>query len=274
MSLAQSILESRTQEVQQIALRAWNGYERLGLVEIARAADQAAFSVTFVSPEQLDWEREWHVLFGVAPAFAALLPLIRAQPGTGMPWMRSTEQSAEWTDSLLYEFGKLASLQRLAELERYGLARCEVVDEREITIYVQSDDAETADIDAARWLMDETKRRIAARLGDRIGQQRIVELLDSTSDIRGGWGIRYDGHEDLIALYEDRALVQVSGCSEAEALAHDAKIGGRLFAEWRGVCTLALGRVFNHIAYATRLKARHPELMLRNLMTLAALKKD
>ena len=274
MSHVEAILESKTRELQQIALSQWRGHERLALTEVARAADQAAFSVTFVPLEQLDWEREWHILFGVAPALAAFLPLVRAQPGTGMPWMPSNEELAGWTDDLLHDLGKLASLQRLAELERYGLARCEVEDDRKITMHVRSDDAESGDIDAARWLREETKRRIAALVGDHIGQKRIIELLDSTSDIRSGWGIRYDGHEDLIALYGDRALIEVAACSEAEALADDAVIGGRSFAEWRGACTFALGRVFNHLAYATRLKARHPELMLRNLMTLAALKKD
>jgi hypothetical protein len=271
---AENILEAKMREILALALRAWKGYERLGLVEIARAADQAAFSVTFIPPENLDWACEWDILFGVAPALAAFLPLTGAKPGTGIPWMPSTEKSAAWTDALLRELGKVASLQRLAELERYGLARCEVVDEQNITMFVRHDDAERTDVDAANWLRTETKRRIAARVGDRNDQERIVELLDSTSGIREGWGIYYDGHEDLIALYNDRALVEVVGCSEAEALAHEAQIGGRLFAEWRGVCTTALGRVFNHLAYATRLKARHPELILRNIMTLAALKKD
>jgi len=274
MSATESVLEAKTKEIQVLALRAWKGYERLGLIEIVRAADQAAFSVNFLPAEQPAWEHHWHTLFGVAPAFAAFLPLIDAQPGTGIPWMPSTEQSAAWTDSLLYELGKVAALHRLAGLERYGLARCEVIDDRNIRIFVQSDNAEQTERDAGDWLRGETKRRIAARVSDRIGGKRITELLDSTSSIRDDWGIRYDGHEDLIALYEDRALVEVLGCSEAEALAHDAVIGGRLFAEWRGVCTTALGRVFNHLAYATRLKQRNPQLMLRNLMTLSALKKD
>lgn len=274
MSHAESLLEAKTREIQALALKAWSGYERVGLIEIARAADHAAFSMNFVPPERLDWGREWDILFGVAPALAAFLPLIEAKPGTGIPWVPSTEASAAWTDSLLSEFGKVASLQRLAELERHGLARTEVADEHDITIFVQHDEAERTDIEAGYWLRDETKRRIRASTGERIGQRRIVELLDSTSSIDERWGIRYDGHEDLIALYDDRALVEVVGCSEAEALAHDALIGGRFFAEWRGVCATALGRVFNHLAYATRLKARHPHINLRNIMTLPVLKKD
>jgi len=274
MSPAEVILESKTREIQKIALEYWKGYERVALTEVVRAADQAAYSVTFFPPEHLDWEREWYALFGVAPALGLFLPLIHAERGTGMPWMPSNEMLAGWMDSLLYELGRLASLQRLAALERYGISRCEVEADRKITMHVQSDDAEKNDVDAAHWLRDETKQRIDALVGDRIDRERIVDLLDSTSNILSGWGIRYDGHEDLIAVYEDRALVEVLACSEAEALGDDVVIGGRRFAEWRGACTFALGRVFNHLAYATRLKTRHPELMLRNLMTVAALKKD
>lgn len=54
----------------------------------------------------------------------------------------------------------------------------------------------------------------------------------------------------------------------------DAMIGGRPFAEWRAICVAALGRAFNHIAYATRLRNRVPDLSLRNLLTVPVRHED
>jgi acyl transferase domain-containing protein len=69
-------------------------------------------------------------------------------------------------------------------------------------------------------------------------------------------------------------MIRVLGCAESEALAHDAVIGGRPFAEWRAICVAALGRVFNHIAYATRPRNRFPDLELRNLLTVPVRHED
>lgn len=266
-----SLLHTKLAELETRALTVWSGHEREAVIEVVRAADEAAFAVRFfLEDPHRDLRRI--VLSGVAPALATLLP--RMTGGAGLPFSPSNETRAGWIDDMLLEYGKIAEVQRVAELERYGLARSERIDAEDIRVEVKADVAEALDRDATEWLHFETMRRVAELQGQHTPSEQIAELVERNVDVDKGWFIRYDSDERLIEYYRERALVEVLGCAESEALTHGAEIGGRLFAEWRAVCVAALGRVFNHLASATTLRRRNPDLMLRNLLTVPVLQHD
>jgi len=274
--VAEPILQAKLDQLQAQALKTWNGLERETVIEIVRSADYAAYIIHSSSgdesldDESLDGLRL--ILNGVAPALATFLPLMRE--GKGLPFGPATPQIADWIDSMLIEFGKLARLQRFAAMERYGLSRSEMIDAVTMRMEMQAGIAELMDRRASRWLNGETMRRVAFMHGPPPDKKYIEGLLDATSGVHDGWFISYGGHQDLIEAYRQRAMVEVLGCVESEALPHDAMIGGRPFAEWRAVCVAALGRVFNHVAYASRLRARFPALSIRNLLTVPVLRSD
>jgi hypothetical protein len=273
MNEAETVLAAKLAELEARAREVWKGHEREAVIEIVRSADEAAFAVRFLSPTGTDARNYETILHGVAPALATFLPALKGS-GAGLPFRPSTPQVASWIDGMLLEFGKLAELQRIAAFERYGLCKSERLDARTIGIKFQATVAEAMDRDASRWLGAETMRRVALLQGPPPDLKRIHDLLDSTSGVQDGWMIRYDGHEELLECYGQRAMTEVLACVEAEALPHEAEIGGRLFAEWNAVCVAALGKVFAHIAYATRLRHRNPQLSLRNLLTIPVLRKD
>lgn len=276
-SVAEPILQKKFDELQVQARKTWNGLEREAVIEIVRAADYAAYIIhcSKEGPDSLDeasLDELRLILNGVTPALATFLPLIKA--GKGLPFGPSAPQVARWIDSMLFEFGTLARLQRFAAMERYGLAKSKMVDATTIRVEMQPGIAELMDVRAGRWLALETKRRIALMQFLPPDRKYIESLLDATSSVHDGWFISYEGHQELKEIYRQRAMIEVLGCLEAEAMPHEAIIGGRPYAEWRAICVESLGRVFNHIAYASRLMTRFPALSIRNLLTIPVLQKD
>lgn len=275
--VAEPILQEKFAELQAQARRTWNGLEREAVIEIVRSADYAAYIILCSSEaeEPLDRaasDRLRLILLGVAPALATFMPLMKG--GRGLPFGPATPQIVGWVDSMLLEFGTLASLQRFAAMERYGLGRSEMVDATTIRLEMQPGIAEQMDVEAGQWLTEETKRRVARLQGSPPDKAYIESLLDATSGVHDGWFIRYEGHQGISEAHQQRAVIEVLGCIEAEALPHEAMIGGRPFAEWRAVCISALERVFNHVAYASRLMTRFPGLSIRNLLTVPVRQKD
>jgi hypothetical protein len=272
MTEAETLFDQKLAELQNHVRNLWAGREREAVIEIVRAADEAA-CIFRLGPVEAQTETRQLILKGAAPALATFLPLLRSS-GRGLPFGPSTPTVAAIVDGMLHEFGKLAALQRVAALERYGLAECVLVGTGTMQIQIRSDGAEEMDRQAERWLTGETKHRLSSLRNGRSNFKQIAKLLDRTSSVDRGWAIRYEGHKKLIRHYRECATTEVLGCSESEALPHDAEIGGRSFAEWRIVCIAALGSLFNHIAYSTRLQRNHPNLMLRNLLTTPVLKRD
>jgi hypothetical protein len=275
--VAEPLLQKKFAELQAHARKTWNGLERQAVIEIVRSADYAAYIIHSSSegPDSLDEESVDDlrlILSGVAPALATFLPLIKGD--RGLPFGPATTEIVQWIDSMLHEFGRLARLQRFAALERYGLSRSELVNPTTIRMEVQAGIGELMDRDASRWLNAETMRRVVLMQGPLPDRSYIEGLLDSTSGVHDEWFIKYEGHLDLIEAHQQLAMVEVLGCAEAEALPHEAIIGGRPFAEWRTLCVAALGRVFTHVAYASRLRARHSALSIRNLLTVPVLQND
>lgn len=276
-SVAEPILRTKFDELQAQARETWNGLEREAVIEIVRAADYAAYIIhcSAEGPDSLDGtslDRLRVILLGVAPALATFLPSMKG--GRGLPFNPSTLQIARLTDQMLFDFGTLARLQRFAAMERYGLGRSEMVDATTIRMEMQPGVAELMDAHAGRWLTGETKRRIARTLGPPPDRAYLEGLLDVTSSVHDGWFISYEGHPYLKNVYRQRATIEVLGCIEAEALPDEAMIGGKPFSEWRTVCVKSLERVFNHVAYASRLMARFPTLSIRNLLTIPVRQKD
>ncbi|MEH2560791.1 hypothetical protein [Bradyrhizobium sp. AZCC 2289] len=161
-SVAEPILREKLAELQAQARKAWSGLEREAVIEIVRSADYAAYIIHSSSgDESLDELRL--ILNSVAPTLATFLPLMKG--GKGLPFGPATPQIADWIDSMLIEFGKLARLQRFAAMERYGLSRSEMVDAATMRLEMQAGVAELMDRHAARWLNGETMRRVGFMQG-------------------------------------------------------------------------------------------------------------
>src|SRR6185312_7184721 len=188
MTEVEILLARHMTRLQDDARRIWAGREREGLIEIVRAADEAACIARF-APKEPSTDTRQYIVKGATPALAAFLPAMKNQ-GRGLPFGPSTPEIATMVDAMLHEFGQLAGSQRLAAFERYGLATCRRIDDENIEIDVSSDGSERMDRAAGRWLMEQTRRRHQSSLGPRPDAKRISKLLDRTSSIDRGSFIR------------------------------------------------------------------------------------
>ncbi len=101
-----------------------------------------------------------------------------------------------------------------------------------------------------------------------IDRDEAVRRLDAYVQQRDGWFMRYESDSDLEDFYREQAMIWSYATAEAEALPDAAIVAGRTFEQWRNVNLEACSRALRHIACATRLRHHHPEMDLRNMLTL------
>lgn len=128
MTEVEALLAQRMAQLQSHVRGRWIGYEREAVIEFVRAADEAACVTQLGLPNHpVNPNSHYFILKGVTPALATLLPDMKKQD-RGLPFAPSNLTLAANTDGMLAEFGRLATLQRLASLEHYGLARSRCID--------------------------------------------------------------------------------------------------------------------------------------------------
>lgn len=277
MSEAVDRIESiRRKHLDQNAKR-WDGLERLLIIELVRSLDEAAFAFKIApnGPELQEKDSARNLmLLGASTALASSLAQIRDATG-GVPWGRSDPRLTTLADDHLIECGKLSVVHRLASIERYGLAKTSFPSPDKLVIEVEDDGTEAAERAEGAWLSAQQQLRLQAlektlvakkdEIGWRIG--RYVTAAN-------GWFIAYDSDHETLDYHRNLAEIYSAGTAEMDSLPPTSPIGGRTFDEWNKVSIDAYGRVLHHIACATKLKSRLPNLNLRNLLTIFARKDD
>lgn len=256
---------------------AWRGHERSILIEMVRGLDEAAFALT-LAPNRAELIREdtarRYMILGSATAIRPFLAAVRDDPG-GVPWVPTSHNLSSIADRHLRNCGELAALQRLAALERYGLAEAQFLSDDHLMLEVESDGDDFAEVRSGAWLSAQVRQQlVAAEARMAAMKSEITANIDRYTDVHDGWFIQYDPDWEMIEYHRDYARMFAAGTAEADALPGDAMLGGRSFAEWNETSITALGRVLHHIACTTRLKASKPNLELRNLLTVFARKDD
>lgn len=270
------ITEIRAKYLERTIL-AWRGHEREFLVELVRGLDEAAFAFT-MAPNRMRLLRQdavrHYILLGAASALRPLLEVLQDDPG-GVPWGPTSPERSALADQHLVNCGRLALLQRLAALERYGLAEAKFHTDDYLVLKPASDDDDIEERKAGAWLGELARSRLSAAESRMAAMKvQIAARIDNYSSVTDGWFVQYDPDWATIEYHRDYATIYAAGTAEADALPGQALIGGRSFTGWNEASLSALGRLLHHIACATRLKATTPTLELRNLLTVLARKDD
>lgn len=253
------------------------GYERQFLIELVRGLDEASFAFTMApnSAQLVRRDAARHlILLGAASALRPLMEGLQDDPG-GVPWGPTTPHFSSVADQHLINCGRLAVVQRLAAMERYGLAEATFLSDNHLVLEMASDDDDIAERKAGAWLGALARQRlsmIAARMAAQ--KAEVAGRIDRYASVQDGWFLRYDPDEETMVYHRDFAEIHNAGTAEGDALPSSALLGGRPFADWNKASISAYGRVLHHIACATRLKARTTGLELRNLLTVFARKED
>jgi hypothetical protein len=255
----------------------WRGHEREFLIELVRSLDETAFAFTMSSNRSQLLRRDTArhlMLLGAASGLRPFIEALRDLPG-GVPWGPTSSKRSDVADQHLINCGQLAALRRIAALERYGLVKATFRRKDHLILEATSDDDDVAERDAEVWFSDLARRRFAG-IEDRLAAMKseVATRIDSYAGVVDGWSLRYDPDWEMIRYHHDYAAIWAAGIAEADALPQAALLGGRAFADWNELSVTALGRLFHHIACATRLKSTTPGLELRNLLTVFARKDD
>lgn len=255
----------------------WKGHERELLIEMVRGLDEAAFAFT-LAPNRIELRRDDDfrqlMLDGAASAMAPLLLCLRDKSG-GVPWGPSVSDMAMLADTHLATCGMIATVLRITQLERFGLAEATFLADDQLFIEVASGAEERAERAAGAWLIREAGG-IYRRAGRRLAAQKdaIARQIDRCVYPADGWFIGYDNTDELVAYHRQAARIYGAGVPEASALPPGALLGDRSFSSWIDVSLLAYGATLQHCAFASRLKTTKPWLHLRNLLTIFARKDD
>jgi hypothetical protein len=255
----------------------FRGAERLAIIEIVRSLDEAAFAFR-VAPNAAELRIQDtfrnQLLLGAASALRPLLERIGGTDG-GVPWGPSSPARRQLTDEHLAACGRFAIVERALALQRYGLATARFLSDDHLLVNVENSEDDERERDAGAWLG--TRERVQWTAGfQRLTQlkSKIASDIDSLVGVENGWFIRYDNSYDLVQYHRNIAELSASGIAEAHAITASRPFGGRSFESWNGASIDAYGRVLGHMAFATRLKATHPHLDLRNLLTVYVRRDD
>lgn len=270
---AKQAIQTILQRTQESTLHAWRGHERELLIELVRTLDFTAFAFTLAPNRQVlvtqDAERH-AMLLGAATAMQPLLKILHDDSG-GVPWGPAKPALVEYADEYLIRCGKLAHLRRVLELEKFGLAKASFVRPGHLIVRVAPDTQEAEDRDSQAEIDSYLAPPEEASTFD---EAELLSRIDGYTDVHDGWFIRYDPDHETFAHHREIATHRARSFAEAQALPPSTILGGRSFQEWTGLSTSAQGRVLHHIACATRLRATHDNLDLRNLLTVFARKED
>ena len=117
-----------------------------------------------------------------------------------------------------------------------------------------------------------SSRRIAAKDRGRERQleqrhRRMSRDLGQRVELVGGWRVSCSTTPEIDSYFMDWARLYLRRIHSQELIAPDDMIGGRPFSRYLEVLTALSARSQKHIANAAILRARHPHVHIRNLLT-------
>jgi len=214
--------------------------------------------------------------YGLLGAVNALSPFAASAAETAgpIPWGPSPDVEIGVANGYLEACGKLSHLERLAALERFGLAEVSTPTPGRISIRTLHASVELASRAVGLTPEGPDGPENPGGEGAERRSRRIVRRLTQFVDSAGGWFIRYDNDMKLVREYRRDAKFYGRRYMEGEALPDDVMLGDRTFGQWRDACDQALGRVLCHMDFSAALAKKRPNIELHNVLTIYARRED
>jgi len=270
LSDAEALIHAEITRYQRAAEKFWQGNAQQAITAICRALDMYAASARW-GPADAP-----HFGYGLLGAVNALSPFSAKAVDTAgpLPWGPSQTSEIAVANGYLEACGKLSHLERLAALERFGLAEVSIAGADRISIRTLH-----GSIELALHVMDLEPNEgeapaIPGGESPERRSRRIARRLTQFVDSAGGWFIRYDNDMKLVREYRRDAQFYGRRYMEKEAFPEDVTLGDRKFGQWRDACDQALGRILCHMDFAAALVRKRPNIELHNVLTIYARKED
>ncbi len=259
---------------------AWRKSSAILSLETVRALDDLFCRELFVSgrrsPPEADRERTI-MTWGGNHALRRVLPeTLEVRPHR---FLAGSPKTAERTDDFLYDCGVLQLAERYAAWLRDGVLEGQVRSFPEddgagpfevVQLASVAGRAPDEDIGRAglRWA---SARTAALRSGNerrlRERHRRLYRDLNDRVGVFDDWNIVYRSTPEIDAYFAEWARLYLERIYAQDLLGAEDPIGGRPFSDYSAVLSVLSARAHKHIAFTQILLSRHPELLLRNLLT-------
>lgn len=128
--------------------------------------------------------------------------------------------------------------------------------------------SEALSVEHRRWMSD--KMMDFDSDGERELERTHLEMLPELSrhvGVLGDWTIAYTTTREMDDYFLEWAKLYLRRMWGQDLLALDDRINGCQFNEYLGVLAALSGRAQKHLCFAAMMKRRHPNLLLRNILT-------
>ena len=253
------------------------GERRWGLLELVRAIDHYFVHILGLDErgreEEIQNER-WDLFrYGQSKAISLFTDQSSISPGASLT--RSTRIHQQWADAVIQACGRLGICQMLQNLHSYGLVELSAPCPRAIhaTVSLGEVGVEAVEADEFRIFGD-----LAAEMDQQMREHgkaiapTIKALMSPLVSPWRGHYIQYDTTPEIDHYFRGQALLWARARYEPgqDAFAPHATFGGLPFALYREAVVDVIAWVLKHLTYTNLLLSRHPQLDIRNVLTVTA----
>ena len=251
------------------------GERRWGLLELVRAIDHYFVHIFGLDErgreEEIQSER-WDLFrYGQSKAISLFTDQSSISPGPSLT--RSTQTHQQWADAVIQACGRLGICQMLLNLHSYGLVELSMPYPRAVHATVNLGEVGVEAVEANEF-------RIFGDLAAEMDQQMrehskaIAPTIKALmSPLVSPWRehyIQYDTVPEIDHFFRNQGLLWARARYEPgqDAFAPYATFGDLPFALYREAVVEVIAWVLKHLTYTNLLLSKHPQLDIRNILTV------
>lgn len=251
------------------------GERRWGLLELVRAIDH--YFVYVLGLDERGREKEiqserWDLFrYGQSKAISLFTDWSSSAPGPSLT--RSTQAHQQWADAVVHDCGKLGICEMILNLHRYDLVKLSMPCPKVFHATARLEEVGVEAVEASEFGIIGD---IAVEMDQQIrehGKAIAPTIEELMSPLVSPWRehfIQYETTPEVDLFFRGQAILWARACYEAgrDAFAPDATFGGLPFALYRDAVVEVIAWVLKHLTYTKLLLSNHPDLDLRNLLTV------
>jgi len=267
-------LKERIKSKERKLVASFQADKRYALLEIIRAMDIYFWYVLSLKDNSTEQEessaRRYLHQFGSSKALSLFVG--EHCNNTGAPLVQSTKELQQWAEAVIWHSGYLGMCEMIIDLARYGLAELSMPSDTEIRVAVRGKYAGIELIEREEFVI---LGKLAVEMD--VEERSLIlpqreEMIKRMSNLVKPWKqhyIQYKTAPDIDAYYEKLGLLWTrANCIAADSFSGDATFGGLPYNLYKAVVAIMVGWMWKHIDFCQALWKKHPNLELRNILTI------
>jgi len=185
----------------------------------------------------------------------------------------SVKDSQQWAESVIQNSGRLGMCEMMQELNHFGLGDLIMLSDHEIKYtslggkYVGLEAIEKEEFEIFRKLADEMDEKKRSEL-----LAKRTEMIERMTRYVKPWRehyIQYKTSPKIDKYYEQLGLFWTRlNFLGADSFPSEAVFGGHPFDLYRSAVMILVGWAWKHLDFCQALRKKHPDLELRNMLTI------